>query len=170
MRTRVLVVCRENVSRSPALAHLIRIEAERRGADVEIDSAGIRPATLNKLAPGMRTIFLKYGLLGEEVAAHKPKQISPEIIEKAHLVLTMSQAQRNELQKLFPEHARKIFTAREFCLTNEELMESIGKAPRLNTPDPKGLPMKYRIKSFSELNRLAGRIVGKIIKQRTLSE
>lgn len=106
-RFAVLVVCTANICRSPAA------EVELRAAlapttDVAVTSAGIRARVGEPVAPGMAAVMSR---IPEGFAA---RQVTPELVRSADLVLTMTRDQRAAVVGTVPAAVRSTFTLREF--------------------------------------------------------
>lgn len=106
---RVLCVCEGNVCRSPVAALLLQAAL---GADVEVTSAGTRAVVGAPVAPGMETL-----LRGRRVdgGLFRARQLHPDQLREADLVLTMSRRQRADAVALAPAVVRRTFTLREIA-------------------------------------------------------
>ncbi|GAA3561047.1 protein-tyrosine-phosphatase [Microlunatus spumicola] len=106
---RVLVVCEGNICRSPVAALLL---AAALGPDVEVTSAGTRAVVGAPAEPAM-TAFL-----GERAAGldgFRARQLRPDQVRAADLVLTMSRRQRGATVALAPAAVKRAFTLRELA-------------------------------------------------------
>lgn len=93
----LVFVCTGNTCRSPLAEALARRELERRGwRHVEVVSAGLaaddgRPASRGALAVAERS--------GLELAGHRSRALTPEMVEWADLVLAMSPSHVHALER-----------------------------------------------------------------------
>lgn len=115
---RVLFVCTGNVCRSPfaqlLTAHLL---SERLGVEAhrfELASAGVRAMAGYPMNPESRR-ELPWGLDGADAGRFAARQLAPEMIDEAHLVLTATPEQRVAVLELAPTALDRTFTLREFA-------------------------------------------------------
>ncbi len=92
-RLRILTVCTHNRTRSVMMAALIAQGLAVRGIDVEVASAGFGP-------PGMPAIDDAVDAMarrGLDVAAHRSRQVAPDLLAPADLIVT---AERDHVVKI----------------------------------------------------------------------
>ncbi len=105
----VLVVCHANITRSPLMAAMLADRWTRKFG-VTIGSAGVRAMVGSGADEGsiheaeVRRLALDH---------HVSRQVTPELIRGARLVLTMTEKQRGECRHLVPESAAYVFTVPE---------------------------------------------------------
>jgi len=78
----------------------------------EVLSAGL--STLDGL-PASPEAIETMAAVGLDISSHMSQQLKPELMLSADYVLTMTKAQCNYLQKMYPERAANIFTISEFA-------------------------------------------------------
>ncbi|SEL20321.1 protein-tyrosine phosphatase [Blastococcus sp. DSM 46786] len=105
---RILILCAANVCRSPLAEGLLRAELGP-GADVHVTSAGLR------VRAGDRACTTMAAVAGVPVPDSTVRQVGPELLRRADLVLTMTRAQRAAAVNLAPACVRRTFTLREFA-------------------------------------------------------
>lgn len=103
--TSLLFVCTGNTCRSPLAEALTRLEAEARGAEVTVSSAGTfaadgATASLQSVRAAARR--------GADLGAHRSRPLGPEALASADLVLVMTPA---HLRALRIEHGRELNVA-----------------------------------------------------------
>ncbi|MDR1117854.1 MAG: hypothetical protein LBL01_00960 [Bifidobacteriaceae bacterium] len=107
----VLVVCRGNISRSPAGEHLLRAALDSR---FDVRSAGIGAI----MVAGQGVDRITGALLGKrgiDSSRHVSRQLDLQTIDASELILTMSLDQRSWVGRESPLAVRRAFTLREFA-------------------------------------------------------
>lgn len=91
----VLMVCTGNTCRSPlAAALLARLIEEDGPAGVTVSSAGVGAEDGAPVSEGAYLVALEAGL---DLSAHRARQLRPDMVHEANLILTMS-----------PSHLRRV--------------------------------------------------------------
>lgn len=106
---RVLCVCQGNICRSPVAAVLLQ---DALGPGVEVTSAGTRAVVGAPVAPPMEALL---GDRGAESGTFRARQLRPEHLREADLVLTMTTRQRGKAAALAPVVVRRTFTLAELA-------------------------------------------------------
>ncbi|MBA2778685.1 low molecular weight protein-tyrosine-phosphatase [Billgrantia kenyensis] len=101
MSLRVLIICTGNVCRSPVAAALLR----KLMPDRQVSSAGLMALVGRGVAHQARYLAEADGL---EVADHKARQLSHQLILEHDLILVMSERQRNAIGERAPEALGKV--------------------------------------------------------------
>jgi protein-tyrosine phosphatase len=105
----VVVVCTANLARSPLFAAMLADRLD--GAGVTVSSAGTRALEDMRPAGGSVQLAADRGL---DLASHRSQPVTPELIDQADLVLTMSEGHRDRCAMLGAGAASRVFTVREF--------------------------------------------------------
>jgi protein-tyrosine phosphatase len=109
----VLFVCTGNVCRSPMGERLLRARlAGTNGASVRTSSAGTR-ALVGSSMDGPSAAVLRD--LGGDPDGHAARQLVPEMIMQADLVLASDSVNRGNIVRATPLAMRHVFTMREFA-------------------------------------------------------
>jgi len=107
-RDRILVVCEGNLARSPLGAALLRHRlAVLVDPSPDVESAGTHAVEGAPAAPSMCEVARGCGL---DLNAHQSRRLTVEHVREATLVLTMSELQREDVQRLVPAAIGRVFT------------------------------------------------------------
>jgi protein-tyrosine-phosphatase len=103
----ILFVCTGNTCRSPLAEYLLRHKA---GQIFEVQSAGVATVYGGPIAAHVEQLLVEKGIQTEHVSQY----ITPELMEWADLVLTMTQGHQQQLVSLFPEKIESIHTLKQY--------------------------------------------------------
>jgi protein-tyrosine phosphatase len=104
----VLVVCTANIARSPVAAALLAA-GWRSAPGIRVSSAGLRARVGAPVDPTMAA------LASVPVQGTGARQLTPELVRSADLVLTMTAAQRAAVVGSVPAAVRRTFTLAELA-------------------------------------------------------
>lgn len=125
----IVVVCTANICRSPlAEAMLERAATERLGPDapVHLSSSGIHGLAGEPAAPLSADEAVERGL---DLSRHVARVTDAPGVERADLVLTMTERHRGRIVRLHPPAARATFTIKEFARLTSALKPIGGDLP-----------------------------------------
>ncbi len=100
---RILVLCEGNHCRSPLAEALLR---RALGPASEVRSAGLRALVGEPAHEEARRLAAELGL---DLEAHRGRQISPELIREADLILVMDRAQKEACEALTPNARGRVY-------------------------------------------------------------
>ncbi|MFG6158391.1 low molecular weight protein-tyrosine-phosphatase [Halomonas sp. 1390] len=92
----LLVVCTGNICRSPVAAAILARDLPH----LRVESAGLGALIGHGVEPTARALAEADGL---EVAGHRARQLTAEMLRQADIVLVMSEGQRQAVADLVPE-------------------------------------------------------------------
>jgi protein-tyrosine phosphatase len=101
----ILVVCTANVARSPLAEVMLAASV-----DVEVVSGGTQAREGDTAAVRSQELAAARGL---DLTEHRSKPVTPDTIDHAELVITMSERHRDHCGILVPGAGPKVFTLRE---------------------------------------------------------
>jgi protein-tyrosine phosphatase len=112
----ILVVCTGNIRRSPAMAALLRHGTSSadglEGSGVTVSSAGLRAVVGDPVDPLVEQQLRAHDA---PVGHHAARQLTPELIREADLVITAEREHRAAVVRMAPEAVRYAFTLRELA-------------------------------------------------------
>lgn len=119
----ILAVCTGNICRSPAVELLLRAAV---GDGFQIASAGTRAVVGSGVSRPMATLLADAGLSPLFFSA---RQLFPDHVRAADLVLTATVAHRATVVEMAPAAVRRTFTVLEFARIMALLGERLGSEP-----------------------------------------
>jgi len=100
----VLVVCVGNICRSPTGEHLLRENLN--GSGIRVSSAGLTALVGRPLEPTALATLQRHGQQPQE---HQARQLTPQMLQTADLVLVMEQRHLQDVHRLSPVARGKTF-------------------------------------------------------------
>ncbi|QKE85627.1 low molecular weight phosphatase family protein [Arthrobacter sp. NEB 688] len=125
----VLVVCTGNVCRSPYLER--RLRQELVGTGITVSGAGTRALTGRGMDPGTRERLLA---VGADVDGFAARDLTPQLMREADLVVTAAREHRAAATRLFPGALRRTITLRDLA----DLLDGVAPADLLQPPPADG--------------------------------
>ncbi len=148
----VLMVCTGNTCRSPLAAALLSRLIEEKGPQgVSVSSAGVAAQEGAPASEGAYLVALEAGL---DLSAHRARQLRPDLVREADLILTMS-----------PSHLRRVVElggAGKAMLLSEYATSGAGDA---EIPDPFGGDVHSYRATLQNLSRLMAGVHDRLITE-----
>lgn len=124
--TRILVLCQGNICRSPVAEAMLK----RALPGKQIQSAGLTAMAGQGAEPTAIEIASADGL---DLSDHVARQVSSEMIQRADLILVMSQGQRNQVGQITPHAMGKTLLLGHWL---EQPEQTPRQAQQKDIPDP----------------------------------
>lgn len=146
-RKAVLLVCSGNTCRSPMAKAILKHRLGELGISghFNVESAAISTTTDTEASPYAREA-IKLLYLEDLLAGHKPKGITPKLIEKADFILVMTGAMKYRLP------ATKTYTVTEYGCGTGDIM------------DPLGGDLDCYIKCAKELSSIIDKVITRLLR------
>ncbi|MCB5261644.1 MAG: Sua5/YciO/YrdC/YwlC family protein [Candidatus Cloacimonetes bacterium] len=109
-RPLVMFVCTANICRSPIAEKLFAKMVKEQGLNLDTDSSGLLEGG-HMISLSSMQLLMEQGIT--QAQEHVSKQITPEMVAKSWLVITMEERQRDYLRQANPQTRHKILTLNE---------------------------------------------------------
>lgn len=123
MFNRILIVCIGNICRSPIAEHLLRESLQ--GSDIAVASAGLSALVGHPIESTALAILRRHG---HHPHPHSARQLTPELVHEANLVLVMEESQIQSVIRLAPEARGKTFLLGKWQ-TDQEIPDPYRQGP-----------------------------------------
>lgn len=109
----ILLVCTGNTCRSSMASALLKdlLVKKQRIDQFKINSAGLAAQTGGKASTHAIQVMKEEGL---DLDSHQATQLTPQAVEQADLVLTMTSGHKRIILQVMPKARGKVFTLKEF--------------------------------------------------------
>ncbi|MHA2005775.1 MAG: arsenate reductase/protein-tyrosine-phosphatase family protein [Promethearchaeota archaeon] len=113
----VLVACSVNTARSRMAEGYLRDFFSKHNLDVEVTSGGVSLHARNGMLISMdaKLAMDEIGIKLSDTSLSVDLKKYPELIEKADLILTLTEKHKEEIHTFFGNNSKKILTIREFA-------------------------------------------------------
>lgn len=145
---RILFVCTGNTCRSPMAEAILK--------SMQIPGMEVRSAGVFAIDGSDASINTRKVLEENEIShSHRSSMLTPELVEWATYILTMTSGHKQTVISMYPEAGRKTFTLKEFA----------GASENLDINDPFGGSIEIYRKAYEEIYENIKKITGKLNKE-----
>lgn len=124
---RILFVCTGNTCRSPMAEAFLRKLAKERGIQLEVQSAGVAAAEGTPISRHAEAVLRDHNI--DDMITSQSLRL--DVVRGSDLILTLTQAHKQHVLRMFPEVVGKIYTLKEYAEDDESVLRDVAELDSL---------------------------------------
>lgn len=150
----VLFVCTGNICRSPMADQILEQLAKKHNLPLSVSSAGVAAMTGEPMTKESADAMAQRGY---KPGSHKARDLTPQLLTAADLVITMTLDHRSDIARMLPKASRYSFTLDEFARLASFLMNDPQYSEEFKKK-PKETTAQYLARAIKETTLLRGMV------------
>jgi len=166
----ILVVCTGNTCRSPLGAAILADRLRRRGAGAAyaVESAGTAATPGLPASPEAVEVARERGL---DLTAHRSRPVTPDLLARARLILTMTREHKETLVRLHPGVADRTFTFKGYAgVAGAADRDPSGGGDAEDIRDPIGCGLEAYRRTADDIESVVDRVVERLLRPADLGD
>ncbi len=119
---KVLIVCTGNTCRSPMAQAMLTQMVQDKELRVEVESAGVSAFGGDAPTPQAEQAMKGYGL---DISTHRSRAVHVDMLAECDLILTMTSSHKQQILRVLPDMADKIFVLGEYAKYLEQENQTV---------------------------------------------